>query len=73
MIKLHFSFLLNSYNVLLGKIRLILWNFDSLSTSKCKDYLLLLEQSQNEIKLPEFLSKNLLKLLDMAMECSWYE
>jgi len=33
---------------------------------------LLLRQSQNEIILLEFLLKNLLKLLNITMECGWY-
>ena len=57
---------------MLDKIGLILWNFDSLSTSKYRSHLLSLGQFQNEIILLEFLLKKFLKLLDMVIEFSWY-
>jgi len=72
MIELHSFFLLNSHNDLLGKMRFILRCFTSLSANRWEGYLLLLEQSQNKIKLLEFLLKKPLRLLDMAIECNWY-
>jgi len=54
MMELHSSFLLNSQNVLLGKIELVLMYFNSLLTITCGDHLMLLGQSQNKIELLGF-------------------
>jgi len=53
MMELHSFFLLNSQNVLLGKIGLVLY-FNPLLTITCGDYLMLSGQSQNEIELLVF-------------------
>jgi len=72
MMKSHSSFLLNFHNDLLGSMGLILRYFDSLSTNKCGDYLMLSEQSQKLIKLLGFLLKNFLRSFNIAIECNWY-
>ena len=68
---LHSYFLLTSHNVLLDRTENILYNFDSLLTSRYRGYLSLLGQSQKGIELLLFLSKNFLRLLDIVMECKW--
>ena len=68
MMKLHSSFLLNSQNVLLGKIELVLMYFNSLLTITCGDYLMLLGQSQNEIELLGFLLKNSLRFSNIVIK-----
>jgi len=49
-------------------MRLILRHFDSLSTNKCGDYLMLSGQSQKLIELLGFLLKNFLKSFNIAIE-----
>ena len=67
---LHSSFLLTSYNDLLGNIGLILKHFVSLSTKECSDHLMKSEQSQNSMILSMFLLKKILKSFDTTIECN---
>jgi len=68
---LHSYLLLTFHDVLLGRTESILYNFDSLLTSRYRGHLSLLEQSQKVIELLLFLLKNFLRLLDIVMECKW--
>ena len=67
----HFSFLLNSHDILLGRTGPTLRYFDFLSTNKYEDHLILSEQSQKVIGSLEFLLKKYLRSLDIIIECSW--
>ena len=66
-------FLLNFYDDLPDKTKIILRYFNFLSTERWRDHLLLLGQSQNEIELLKFLLKKPLRSLDMVIECNWYQ
>jgi len=72
MIKLQYFFLLNFYDNLIGNIESILRYFNSLSTSKWGDHLILSEQSQNVMELSEFIVKNSLRFFNIVIEWSWY-
>jgi len=66
----HSSFLLTSYDDLLGNIGLILKYFVSLLNKECSDRLMESEQSQNSIILSMFLLKKILKSFDTTIECN---
>ena len=68
MIESHSSFLLNFYDDLLGNIGLILSYFNSLLTSRWKDYLMFSGQSQKMMELSEFIVKNSLRSFNIAMK-----
>ena len=67
----HFSFLLNSHDNFQGRIGSIWSCFDSLSTIRCGDHLMLLRQSQKLIELFEFFLKRALRSFDMVIEWRW--
>jgi len=72
-IKLYSSFLLNSYDDLLGSMGSILGHFDSLLTNKCGNYMILSRQFQKSIELLKSLLKNFLRSFNIVMECNWYK